>query len=176
MLLPLVRSTQAPVGRTPVLKHQASHRDKVSVAGALCLSPIRGHISLYCQTYPDAYVDNVLYANFLHAMLSHVSGRLVLVHDGGGMHKGDPLRELCQKFGQRIDLNFLPPYAPELNPVEYLWTHLKGVELANFAPLNVPHLETTVLRCVEHVRHDQHRLKTFYAHSPLPWEGLPGLI
>lgn len=47
LMLPLLRRTLAPRGRTPVLRHRASHRDKVSVAAALTLSPARGHVSLY---------------------------------------------------------------------------------------------------------------------------------
>ena len=69
LLAPLTRKTLAPVGHVPPLRHRARHRDKVSVAAALTLSPARGHVSLYYQTYPDPYVNNVLYAGFLRALL-----------------------------------------------------------------------------------------------------------
>ena len=36
--------------------------------------------------------------------------------------------------GGDIQLEFLPPYAPELNPVEYLWAHWKQREMPNFCP------------------------------------------
>lgn len=155
------------------LRHRAKQRDKVSAAGALSLSPDRGHISLYCTTYPDAYVDNVAYAGFLRSLMRQVEGPVVLVHDNGGMHKGDPIREVSAQFRHRLDLNPLPAYAPELNPVEYLWTYAKDKDLSNFTPQDVPQLHHEVLRCFDDVRNDQRRLRSFFASSPLPWGGLP---
>ena len=172
LMLPLLRRTLAPRGHTPVLRHKASHRDKVSVAAALTPSPARGHVSLYYQTCPDAHVDVEVYAGFLNAVLRQVRNPLVLVHDRGNVHRGEPMRAPGGRFARRLDVNLLPPYAPELNPVEYLWTHAKCEELANFAPPDVPRLDRAVVECMEDARRDQHRLRSFFAESPLPWDGL----
>ena len=172
LLLPLVRTTLAPRGRTPVLRHRARHRDKVSVAAALTLSPGRGHVSLYYQTYPNQYVNAAAYATFLRrGVLSRVAGPVVLVHDQGSMHKGEHLRALRADF-PRLDLNPLPPYAPELNPAEQLWNFEKDKELCNFVPRDVRELHQTVDDHLREVRHDQHRLRSFFAATPLPWDGL----
>jgi hypothetical protein len=171
LLLPLVRRTLAARGQTPSLRHRARHRDKVSAAAALTLSPQRGHVGLYYQTYPNRYVNADAYAGFMHALLLHTRHPLVVVQDQGSMHKGQPLRTLRDAF-PRLDLNMLPSYAPELNPVEYLWNFVKDKELANFAAEDVPHLDHTVCHCIEDVRDDQQRLRSFFAASPLPWNGL----
>ena len=172
LLLPLVRRTLAPCGQTPVLRHRARHRDKVSVAAALTLSPIRSHVSLYHQTYPNLYVNSDAYATFLRqALMQHVGGPVVLVHDQGSMHKGDPLRALLADF-PRLEVHPLPPYAPELNPVEHLWNFEKDKELSNFVPHAVAQLNQEIGLRLEHVRHDQQRLRSFYAATPLPWDGL----
>jgi transposase len=42
------------------------------------------------------------------------------------------LRARLDKQGAWLTVERLPAYAPELNPVEYLWANLKGTELANF--------------------------------------------
>lgn len=175
LLLPLVRRTLAVRGRTPVLRHRARQRDKVSVAAALTLSPTRGHVALHYQTFPDRYVNAPVYAGFLRRLLWRVpaSSPLVVVHDRGNMHRGDPIRELCRDFGPgRLDLNFLPPYAPELNPTEHLWNFEKDKELSNYVPLNVGELNSTVEHQLQEVRHDQDRLRSFFAATPLPWDGL----
>ena len=39
-----------------------------------------------------------------------------------------------------IEVHYLPAYAPELNPAEYIWAHLKQHELANFCPRDLWHL------------------------------------
>lgn len=113
LLAPLTRRTLAPKGNAPPLRHRARQRDKVSLAAALTLSPVRGHVALYYQSYPDAYVDNVIYAGFLRTLLWHVRGPLVLLHDGGGMHKGEPVRAVQADF-PRLHVHPFPPYAPEL--------------------------------------------------------------
>jgi hypothetical protein len=171
LLLPLVRRTLAPRGQTPILRHRARQRDKVSAAAALTLSPVQGHVSLYFQTYPNRYINNEAYAQFLHGLLRKIPHPLVVVHDGGSMHKGDPLRELCGAF-PRLELNPLPPYAPDYNPVEHLWNFEKDKELANFVPNDVRSLDSTVSGCLQKVSHDQNRLRSFFAATPLPWDGL----
>jgi len=175
LLLPLVRRTLAPRGHTPVLRHRARHRDKVSVAAALTLSPRRGHVSLRYRAYPNRYVNAPVYAEFLRHILWHApaSRPLVVVHDRGNMHRGDTIRQLCRDFGpERLDLNFLPPYAPELNPTEQLWNFEKDKKLSNFVPTDAEELNLAVEHCLEEVRHDQDRLRSFFAATPLPWEGL----
>ena len=168
--LPLVRRTLAPVGRAAPLAHRARHREKVSVAAALTLSPCRGHVGLYYQTYPNGYVNVGAYAGFVRGLLRRVSPNpVVLVHDRGNMHRGDPMRELAGDF-PRLDLNLLPPYAPELNPVEQLWNYAKDKELSNFVPHNVAEANAGVTRLMDDVRHDQLRLRSFYRATPLPWD------
>jgi len=170
--LPLVRTTLAPRGRTPVLAHRAAHREKLSVAAALALSPgSSGRIGLHCLTFPDAYVDAAGYAAFVHdCLLPTVRGPLVLLHDGGQMHRGPALREVLRTH-PRLTVQRLPPYAPELNPVEGVWNFAKDKELANFVPRDLDELHEAVRRCLCDVRRDQHRLRSFFHATPLSWHG-----
>lgn len=174
LLAPLTRRSLAPIGHTPLLRQRASHRDKVSAIGALLLSPLCGHIRLFYQTLPDAYVDAELYSFFLRHLMQVVRGELVLIHDNGNMHRGPIIQELSQDF-MRLHLHHFPPYAPELNPVEYVWNWCKDKQLCNFTPHDVPELESAACHCLEDVRHDQHRLRSFFKSSPLSWQGT-GLI
>ncbi|MBV8780826.1 MAG: transposase [Phycisphaerae bacterium] len=171
LLLPLVRRTLAPVGHTPVLPHRARQRDKVSVAAALTLSPAGHRVNLFYQSYPNAYVNSELYAQFLRRLLRHISSPLVLIHDGGNMHRGDPMRKLCSDI-PRLDLNLLPPYAPELNPTEALWNYEKDKELANFVPHNITEMNLAICDHLQRVKNDQQRLRTFFTAAHLPWDGL----
>ena len=174
LLLPLVSRTLAPIGHVRPLKHRARQRDKVSVAAALTLYPAQGHISLYYQTYPNGYVNGNVYAEFLRGLIHHVRNPLVLVHDRGSMHRGDPIRQLQRELrDERLNVNLLPPYAPELNPVEQLWNFSKDKELSNFVPHDVGELNATATTLFEKIRHDQSRLRAFFRAVPLPWNSLP---
>jgi hypothetical protein len=171
LLLPLVRTTLAPRGLTPVLEHRARHRDKVSAAAALTLSPALGRVNLHCLAYPNDYVDEVAYAHFLRAcVLPSVRGPLVLLHDNGRMHHGPAVRAL-QRDHPRLHVERLPAYAPELNPVEAVWNHVKYHELANFVPPDVPALLDAVCDRLAAARRDQDRLRSFLLSTPLSWTG-----
>jgi hypothetical protein len=64
---------------------------------------------------------------------------------------------------------WFPPYAPELNPVEQLWTYLKYGRRANFAPRETTEIRDAVRR--EQRRLDRHPalLRSFFRHSDLPF-------
>jgi hypothetical protein len=63
----------------------------------------------------------------------------------------------------------MPAYAPELNPVEALWNHLKCDVLANFAPMDILHLARVLNLALLPLNDDQARLQTFLTASPLKW-------
>ena len=100
-------------------------------------------------------------------MVRSLTGRFVVVWDGG-MHKGDPIRELEDSFGDRLTLERLPPYAPELNPVEFLWSWLKYSRLNNFAPRDAVELDERIVAELTAIRGDQMLLESFIHASDLP--------
>ncbi len=166
---PLVRRTLAPSGKTPILKTKAAHRERVSATAALTVSPRRHRLGLHWQTYPRQFVNATRAAEFLRYVLRHLPGRVVVVWDGGPMHKGEPIRRVLEDF-PRLSLKRLPPYAPELNPVEQLWNHLKYGQLPNFIPDNVLQLEETLQDHLVSAKRSSYRLHSFFATCPLPFD------
>jgi transposase len=61
----------------------------------------------------------------------------------------------------------LPAYAPELNPVEPLWSSLKGVELANLAGDSLDDVIAAAERGIHRIRHTHHLPFSFLRHSGL---------
>jgi transposase len=171
MMAPLLRTTLAPRGHTPHIQQRAIHgRDKVSVAAALWKTPC-GLVRLAYRTYPDQFVNSERYADFLTDTLACRLRRVpvIVVHDRGNMHHGDAVEALLADIDRLIGFEPLPPYAPELDPVEELWDWLKYDELPNFAPRDIPHLDRVVNRKLFALHWDQPRLRTFFANSPLDW-------
>jgi hypothetical protein len=119
-----VRRTWAPKGKTPILRSWGRHRDKVSVIAALSVAPPLRRLGLYFLADPKHYVAAETVVKFLRALLKHLRGRVIVVWDGGSNHKGPLVRALCARY-PRLHLERLPAYAPELNPVEQVWSHLK---------------------------------------------------
>ena len=165
---PLLRRTWSLKGHTPAITQGGAHRQKVSVAAAVWLSPRRDHLGLSFHTLADGSFDNWYVTAFIEAMLRDLSGRFVVVWDGSPMHKGEPIRALGTQFADRLILERLPPWAAMLNPVEPLWSWLKWERLSNFAPHDVRELDERVVAELAAKRNDQVFLRNLFHASELP--------
>jgi transposase len=144
--LPSVVRTYAPVGHTPILREWWT-RDHLSAISAI--SP-EGKLYFHCQDYPINSEDVVM---FLEHLWREVSGRMVIIWDGAPIHRSHTIKTfLANGAAQRIHLERLPAYAPELNPGEGLWQQLKGVELRNVCCVNLSHLRHELRDAVRRVR------------------------
>lgn len=130
LLIPSVRKTWSPVGQTPILHHRYGH-DRISAISGISVSPKRFHFTLYCHLYEDN-IQNEEVATFLRHLLRQINGHLIVLLDNGQAHRGDSVQELLGRT-TRLHLEPFPPYAPELNPDEGVWNHLKST-LANGRP------------------------------------------
>ncbi|MEV6004669.1 transposase [Streptomyces griseomycini] len=132
-LLPQVRRTYAPRGRTPLLRHRLNWK-RASMAAALgyhATDPDRGP-RLCFHLKPGSY-DTAGLIEVLEQMKTFYSGeRVILVWDGLSAHWSRAMRAWVAEQDW-LTLERLPAYAPELNPVELLWSSLKKRELANLA-------------------------------------------
>jgi transposase len=111
--------TWAPRGQTPVLQY---HFDWT-------------WWNFYFRLFPGA-IRSPQIIEFLGHLLRHIPGKLLIVWDGLPGHRSRATWEFIREQRGRLWVEFLPGYAPELNPVEYLWSHWKQHELPNFCPQN----------------------------------------
>jgi hypothetical protein len=167
-MAPLLRRSWSLRGEPPEIKQKAHHREKVSVAGALWLTPLRDRLALAFQTIVNGYFTNVEVAEFLSGAVHWLDAPLVVIWDGGTMHKGDPINQLIQESHGRLDLERLPADAAELMPLEQVWTWLKYSRLCNFAPQDAHQLNEAITRELDPIREDQNRLRNFFRASKLP--------
>ena len=167
LLNPLVRRTWALRGKTPVIGGDGGHRKKVSVIGAVSVSPAARRLGLYFSTLPDGYFDAGAVVGFLRDLLRHLRGKVVVVWDGGGNHKGPVIREFLRR-NKRLTLERLPAYAPDLNPVEAVWSWLKYGQLANYVPDGIPELDDEVVERLVELKSDPGLLRILWERSELP--------
>lgn len=167
-LNPLVKRSWAKVGQTPVIDADGGHRDKVSVIAAVSVSPTSQRLGLYFATEPDGFYTADRVIGFLRDLLRHLRGRVFVVWDRGHNHKG-PLMRKFLKRNRRLTLEMLPPWAPELNPVEPIWSWLKYGELANFVPIDTDGLDDEVLDRLIDLKFDPGLLRALWERSDLPF-------
>ena len=166
LMAPLVRRGWAPRGETPVIRQRTRSHRKVSAIGALCVAPERDQARLYFRLHPNANVDARRTVAFLAALDRQLSAPFVVIWDNPRVHHAIVVRDFLVTH-PHARLVFLPPYAPELNPIEYVWGCLKANRMANLA---IPELEELADMARSQARSLQRRsglLKSFVRHSPL---------
>lgn len=164
MLQPTVRRTWAPRGKTPMLDCWDRH-DRLSVISALTLSPERKRLGLHFDIFDHNIVADD-FVEFVAHLLRRLGRSITLVLDRWQVHKSG-VRRLQRRFGRRVVVEWLPAYAPELNPDEQVWNHTKYADLANFIPDDVLHLGQSVAASLRETRTNQALLKSFFQKSKL---------
>lgn len=135
------RRTWAPRGETPIQRAWDRY-DRLSVISAVTLSPKRRTISLPFQIHDDN-IRTPEVVSFLKQLRRTLRRPLIVVWDRWNVHRS-AARRLDQSRVRDIDYEWLPAYAPELNPVEPRWSYTKFSDLANFVPDDVPQLKRSV--------------------------------
>ena len=165
-MAPLVRRTWAPTGQTPFIVHRTGSHRKVSVIAALCLSPGQRVVRLFFQVHPENNITKELVIEFLRELLRQIPAHLTLVWDNLQAHRAREVQEFLGK-SHRISCWYLPPYAPELNPMEYGWSYLKMNPLANACPSDIQELSEIARRRGHMLSKRRDLLRSFVDHSPL---------
>jgi len=160
-LLPGVVKTYGPRGRRPILKEWRS-RDHLSVMSGV--TPQGKLYTLVRQTSLTG-LDSV---QFLEHLLRETANRLLVIWDGSPIHRGPDVREfLAEDRARKIHLERLPPYAPDLNPDEGLWQHLKHVEMRNLVCLDLEELHLQYHLAIGRVRQKPHLIRSFFTGAGL---------
>ncbi len=166
LVCPLKR-TWAPRGHTPQMRTSLQHNQRINTIGALLVTPggrkIRWSAKSYeCNLTGDQVID------FLRHLLRHVRGSIVLVWDNAPIHQRKKVQAFLAQH-PRIHVYAFPTSAPELNPVEWVWTQLEEY-LASRAPRDIQQLRALIRAALRRTRISQARLWSCIYASDLPWQ------
>lgn len=164
MLQPVVRRTWAPRGETPI-HYSWDRRDRLSVISAITVSPQRRHLGLYFDIHDHNIVTDD-FEQFVAHLLRHQPKGIILVIDRWQVHRSGA-RRLVERFPRRVRIEWLPAYAPELNPDEQVWKHTKYDDLANYIPDNIMALGRAICRSIRQSKKQQPLLRSFFNHAKL---------
>jgi len=166
-MAPLLRRSWAPSGHTPVIHQRTRHFQKVSVIAALCVSPARDQVSCYFRLHPGKSITGIEVCHFLRQLLRQLHAPMVIIWDRLNAHRSRIVRTALEQTPEIWPI-FLPSYAPELNPVEQLWSYMKMNPLANCAIDQLTVLTSTTRSSVRRLQHKEELLRSFISHTPLP--------
>ncbi|NUY05920.1 IS630 family transposase [Paraburkholderia youngii] len=127
--------TWAPKGCTPIIQYHFNWKHVSAIAGL--------NRTNFVFRLHDGAIKSAQIIEFLKALRAQLRRKLMIVWDGAAQHKSRVVREYLDSTDGAIQMALLPGYAPDLNPVEYLWAWLKRHALANFCPDNLAELKHT---------------------------------
>jgi len=149
----------APKGKTPVLQYNFNWKSLSAVAGLTFLN--------FCfRLYPGS-VKGEQVVDFLKALVRHIVGPLLVVWDGLPAHRSRMVRDYIADLDGWIHIESLPPYAPELNPVEYIWAYWKQHELPNVCPKDFWSLDREARRTLRRMRRRPRLIVAFWKQASL---------
>lgn len=151
--------TWAPRGQTPVLEFNFNWQKLSVIAGITWLN-------FYFRLY-DGAINKERVVEFLEHLMRHIPGKLLIVWDRLAAHRSAYVRDFIERQGGQIRLEWLPAYAPELNPVEFLWGHWKHHELPNFCPRDLWQLSDAARRSLRRMRRRPSLIVAFWKQADL---------
>lgn len=159
-LLPGVVKTYAPTGRTPVVDEWRT-RDHLSVMGG-----VTPQGKVYSLVRPTS-LNGLHTIEFLVHLGRLGADRLLVVWDGSPIHRRAEVKAFVAEAGDAIHLEPLPPYAPDLNPVEWLWRQMKEVEMRNLTCLHLEQLHMELYLALGRVRQKPALVGSFFEGAGL---------
>lgn len=166
--------TWGRVGHTPVVPVSAKGSGRVSIAGLACFKPGQRSRLIYRtivhrgrrnERRSFAEVD---YIALLDAAHQQLGGPIVLVWDNLNTHISVAMRELIDTRDW-LHVIRLPAYAPDLNPTEGVWSHLKR-SIGNLAVRGIDQLQAVIKNRLKRIQYRTDLLDGFLAHTGLTLE------
>ena len=159
LLQPLRRRVWAERGHTPV-QHAWDRHDRITALAALSRAPWASRLGLYYDLLRhNAHTTDVV--QFLRDVHDHLRRPLLLVCDRLSAHRS-AVRHLREGGCAWLRVEWLPGYAPDLDPVESIWNQSKYGDLANCIPDNIVQLHETLDQLLQEYRDDPSRLRSFF--------------
>jgi len=148
-------TTWAPSGRTPVVRttgrrFRLNMLSAISAKGALSFMVCGGTVAApqFCE--------------FLDRLMHGRRRKVFLVVDGHSMHKSKAVNEHVGRFKGRLELFFLPPYSPELNPDELVWNHVKTHTVGKVICRSLDEMRHHVESFLTQLKSLPHLVRTFF--------------
>lgn len=152
---PTLGRTYGLKGHTPVVT-TTGQRQKVNAISALSA---RGEF--WSQVYTGE-LNATRFVEFLRVFRRGGRGKVFLVVDGHPSHRANVVKKYVQATDGMLELHFLPPYAPDLNPDEFVWQHAKTNGVSKKPLRKNESLKMRVLQDLADIRADRNLVRSFF--------------
>jgi putative transposase len=107
-------------GKQPLIKTKQSKRERQTFFG--CVAPTTGEVVAKRANRGNAQT----FKSFLKKVIRRFKNKkVIMVLDNVRYHHAKVLRPFLEENKSKIELLFLPPYSPDLNPMERVWWYMR---------------------------------------------------
>jgi transposase len=167
LMTPLVLRTLAPRGQRVVLRCPLTH-DRVSTISCITLSPQARHVGLYFGRWINQNIHGEEVVEFLEYLTQQLPGEWTIVWDRGRIHRRSKVVKAWLANHPKVVVEDFPPYDPDANPDEWVWSWAKCGELCNLCPADVEQLYNAVWRTLDSLKHQPRILASFLIDAGVP--------
>ena len=129
------------------------------MAGLLLFTPKGNNPRIYFRLQPGA-MDKDDFLDLLEDIKKELKGKkLLLIWDGLPAHRAKKVIEYIWSQRGWLRVERYPAYAPELSPVEFIWSPMKRKDLGNVPPKGLKHLKGLVRKSFRRIKKDKVLLK-----------------
>ena len=145
----------APSGETPVIK-KTGQRFSLNMISAISN---KGHLQFMLL---DGRFNGDVFISFLKRMIKYSREKIYFITDGHPAHKTKRLNEWLEENKTRIEVFFLPPYSPELNPQEYVNQDVKTNIIGKKRPINKEQMRENVEDFMQKRKSDRKQVQKYF--------------
>lgn len=162
---PSVRRTWSPKGVTPIIHHHFNW-ERLNTIGVIACKPDGSDPELLLHMQRTS-VNKESIVTFIDVLHKEIAGPVVLLWDGLPAHCSLVVKDHVEAQKDWLTVERLPAYAPELNPVEYVWSAVKGKDVANLCSDNLGEIEVKLQQARERMNDSSSILHGFLRASTL---------
>ena len=163
---PVVRTTWAIRGKTPIIESTGSWKS-LSMSGTIITIPKGTTSKLFLAIFHGS-MKGKDFVQYLKQLKRHLNGKkLLLIWDGLPAHRSRIVTDYTDTQRKWLKIERLPGYAPELNPIEYLWSAMKTKDLSGLPVRGLPKLKSAIRRSRYRINGNQQLLRGFLEASTL---------
>ena len=149
-------------GETPVV-HRPGQRQSISAASA-----VNAKGAFWFVTYQGA-LNGELFVELLRRLMYRRKKPLHLVVDGLPAHNKGVVKQYVQSLAGKLQLHFLPGYAPDLNPDELVWSHAKRTGVARNPLKAGERLQQRVDEQLQEIKQNPALVRAFFKHPSVAY-------
>jgi transposase len=148
-------------GVTPIVKSTGKR------SGMSLISAITSKGKMRFMIKEKGGVNSAVFIEFLKRLMVGAKKKIYLIVDGGSAHKSKMTREFVKSLNGKLVLILLPPYAPDTNPDELVWKHLKGDTVGRMVTTGKEDFKKKVFSSMRSLQNNPKKIIGFYQKPSL---------